>query len=477
MTKMESDPKPSAPVEPLPSDGVKVTATGLTRQQQQRVAAHSHIRSLGLAADGTALPQGGGMVGQQEAREAAGIIVDLIKARKLAGQALLLAGPVSSGKTALAMGICGQLGTGVPFVPLTASAVYSSEVKKTEVLLEHCRRALGLRIREVKEVFEGEVVQLAAEEAENPHGGFGKCISAVMLTLKTAKGMKTLRLAPQLHDALQKEKVRVGDVVFVEANTGIVKRVGRSDAYATEFDLEAEDFVPVPKGHVEKKKEVVQTVSLHDLDVANAKPQGGTDIISMMGAYMKPRKTEITERLREEINKTVNKYIEQGVAQLIPGVLFIDEVHMLDVECFSFLNRVLESPMSPIIVFATNRGVSTVRGTDSVEPHGMPVDLLDRLLIIKTQPYTVTEVVQVIQLRATVEGVGLSPGALEALGEIGAQSSLRFALQLLEPCRLAAEARGSEVVDRSDVSDVDALFLDAKASAVRLAEQQHRFPS
>lgn len=46
----------------------------------------------------------------------------------------------------------------------------------------------------------------------------------------------------------------------------------------------------------------------------------------MMGAYMKPRKTEITERLREEINKTVNKYIEQGVAQLIPGVLFIDEV-------------------------------------------------------------------------------------------------------------------------------------------------------
>ena len=80
---------------------------------------------------------------------------------------------MSSGKTALAMGICGQLGTGVPFVPLAASAVYSSEVKKTEVLLEHCRRALGLRIREVKEVFEGEVVQLAAEEAENPHGGFG----------------------------------------------------------------------------------------------------------------------------------------------------------------------------------------------------------------------------------------------------------------------------------------------------------------
>lgn len=48
--------------------------------------------------------------------------------------------------------------------------------------------------------------------------------------------------------------------------------------------------------------------------------------MSMMGQLMKPRKTEITEKLRLEINKIVNKYIEQGVAELVPGVLFIDEV-------------------------------------------------------------------------------------------------------------------------------------------------------
>lgn len=62
-------------------------------------------------------------------------------------------------------------------------------------------------------------------------------------------------------------------LAFRVLSAGIVKRVGRSDAFATEFDLEAEDFVPVPKGQVEKRKEVVQTVSLHDLDVANSKPQ------------------------------------------------------------------------------------------------------------------------------------------------------------------------------------------------------------
>lgn len=43
-----------------------------------------------------------------------------------------------------------------------------------------------------------------------------------------------------------------------------------------------------------KKKEVVQDVTLHDLDVANARPQGGQDILSIMGSLIKPKKTEIT---------------------------------------------------------------------------------------------------------------------------------------------------------------------------------------
>lgn len=77
---------------------------------------------------------------------------------------------------------------------------------------------------------------------------------------------------------------------------------------------------------------------------------------------MKPQKTEITEKLRLEINKVVNRYIDNGVAELVPGVLFIDEVHMLDIECFTYLNRALESTLAPIVVFATNRGVSNIRG-------------------------------------------------------------------------------------------------------------------
>ena len=76
--------------------------------------------------------------------------------------------------------------------------------------------------------------------------------------MKTTKGTKQLKLDPSIYESLQKEKVSkiilsfslfifhlrfgiqvvVGDVIYIEANSGAVKRVGRSDAYATEFDLE-----------------------------------------------------------------------------------------------------------------------------------------------------------------------------------------------------------------------------------------------
>lgn len=73
---------------------------------------------------------------------------------------------------------------------------------------------------------------------------------------------------------------------------------------------------------------------------------------------------EIRQEVREQIDAKVAEWREEGKADIVPGVLFIDEVHMLDMECFSFLNRALENDMSPILVVATNRGITKIRGTN-----------------------------------------------------------------------------------------------------------------
>ncbi|GER53151.1 RuvB-like helicase 1 [Striga asiatica] len=459
--------------------------------KKQRIATHTHIKGLGLEPNGKAVPLAAGFVGQASAREASGLVVDMIRQKKMAGRALLFAGPPGTGKTALALGISQELGSKlvaykitcltstvqVPFCPMVGSEVYSSEVKKTEVLMENFRRAIGLRIKENKEVYEGEVTELSPEETESVTGGYGKSISHVIIGLKTVKGTKQLKLDPTIYDALIKEKVAVGDVIYIEANSGAVKRVGRSDAFATEFDLEAEEYVPLPKGEVHKKKEIVQDVTLHDLDAANARPQGGQDILSLMGQMMKPRKTEITDKLRQEINKVVNRYIDEGVAELVPGVLFIDEVHMLDMECFSYLNRALESSLSPIVIFATNRGICNVRGTDMTSPHGIPVDLLDRLVIIRTETYGPAEMIQILAIRAQVEELGIDEESLAYLGELGQQASLRHAVQLLSPASIVAKMNGRDSICKADLEEVSSLYLDAKSSAKLLQEQQDRYIS
>ena len=183
---------------------------------------------------------------------------------------------------------------------------------------------------------------------------------------------------------------------------------------------------------------------------------------------------EIRSEVREQIDAKVAEWREEGKATIIPGVLFIDEacirlpiiipsnlctvtpaappaearslagqawpyrqergqchslharrpkqdwrlqVHMLDIECFSFLNRALENEMSPILVTATNRGITNIRGTSYRSPHGIPIDFLDRLLIISTQPYSEAEMRQIIDIRAEEEDVEItgnrhSPGQI-----------------------------------------------------------------
>jgi RuvB-like protein 1 (pontin 52) len=105
---------------------------------------------------------------------------------------------------------------------MVGSEVYSTEVKKTEVLAESFRRAIGLRIKETKEVYEGELTEMTPAESENPLSGYGKTISHVIIGLKSVKGTKQLRLDPSIYEAIMKEKIVVGDVIYIE-NSGAVK--------------------------------------------------------------------------------------------------------------------------------------------------------------------------------------------------------------------------------------------------------------
>lgn len=147
---------------------------------------------------------------------------------------------------------------------------------------------------------------------------------------------------------------------------------------------------------------------------------------------------------------------------------------MLDLEAFTFLNRALESPLSPLVILASNRGNTHIRGGTNLPPsaHGIPSDLLARLLIIPTHPYGPAEIRQIITTRVSTEKLAISDGAKERISQLGEKISLRYALQLLAPASVLAEVSGRQgkTIQVDDVEECQDLFLDARRSAQHLGQ-------
>ena len=110
-----------------------------------------------------------------------------------------------------------------------------------------------------------------------------------------------------------------------------------------------------------------------------------------------------------------------------------------------------------------------------VSPFGIPVDLLDRLLIIRTMPYNVEEIVKILSIRAQTESITLDEDALGFLGALGTRTSLRYAAQLLSPSFIYAATQGKNEIQRDDIEMVNSIFFDSKASAKILQDQADKF--
>lgn len=436
--------------------------------RMERIGAHSHIRGLGLDENGRAKPVADGLVGQTRAREAAGLVVMMAKEGKLSGKAVLLAGPPGTGKTAIAVAMARELGEGVPFIQLSGSEIYSAERKKTEVLMEAMRKAIGVKIRELRNVYEGEVKELDVKMGSSPYNPFIKVPQEAVITLKTTEEEKRIRVGPNVARQLVEYGITEGDIIMIDAKDGRVSKVGRSTE-SFSYDLEAEQLVPRPSGPVLKEKEFVYVMSLDDLDRMVARRRGGGGLFSL---FFGMEEKEVDPEIRMAVDQQVKEWVEAGRAEIVPGVMFIDDAHLMDIEALSFISRAMESELVPIIVMATNRGITKIRGTEIEAPFGMPIDLLDRLVIITTEKYNKDEVGYILKIRAKEEGVKLSDEVLQLLTELGAEKSLRYAAQILGIAGVKVRSKGGDEIKREDVEEVAKRFSDVREAVDHLRKYE-----
>lgn len=460
-----------------------ITNTNLSRNPLNGITPHSHIKNLGLKPN-TIEPESfqvngdSGMVGQYKARKALAIISKMILKKDVMGKSILLAGAYSTGKTALAKGLAGELNQQVlttiskegsseeaqenvvPFVSFSGSEVYSLELSKTETLTQFFRRSIGIRIKEVTELICGEVVELIIDRSITGGQKQGK------LTIKTTDMETVYELGTKMIDNILKEKINGGDVITIDKANGKITKLGRSLSRSRDYDAMGVDtkFVKCPEGELQQRKTVTHTVSLHDIDVINSRTQGVLALFSGDTG-------EISKEIRDQIDNKVSEWKEEGKAEIVPGVLFIDECHMLDLECCAFINRALEMDLAPIVIMATNRGLTRARGSEDITPHGLPADLLDRCIIVPVEKYDAKDLSMILKIRAVEEEVDINDEGLQLLTKIGEETSLRYSCNLLAVSNQIALKRGSKIVELEDVEKAYLLFLDSKRSIQVLSEE------
>lgn len=423
-----------------------------------KASAHSHIINTGVDSSLHSLTQNSGLSGQADARRACKLVVKLAQQGRLAGRAILLAGKAGSGKSALASAVAAELSTSsqkTPFIALSSSEIFSLSLNKSEALTQAFRKATVIAVSEKTRKYRGVVVSLSINEPADPVSE-----RTGTIVLKTAEHDSSFTAGDALCRSLIKEGVTVNDLVEILPNPSIVRVLGRVETENKESMISTgRPKVALPGGEIISEENLTHYLTLHEMDVVNSNKDAFMSIFHGDTG-------EISNEVRQQVDDKVTEWITENRAKIIPGVLFIDETHMLDLDCFSFLNRALENEWAPILIMASNKGVCKVRGSEMLSPHGVPADLLDRCLIIKTEPLSHKEIIEVINYRASAENmIKISEEFIELIAKIAEEKSLRFALQILSLTRFVGS---DNLIDA--VSEALDLFVDADTSAKKMNE-------
>lgn len=157
----------------------------------------------------------------------------------------------------------------IAFKCIVGSEIFSLEMSKTEALTQAFRRAIGVRIKEETEIIEGEVVEIVIDKPTTA----GAPAKMGKLTLRTTEMETVYDLGAKMIEGLTKDKIQSGDILAIDKASGKISKLGRSFARSQDYDAMGPQtkFVQCPNGELQKRKEVVHVVTLHEIDVINSR--------------------------------------------------------------------------------------------------------------------------------------------------------------------------------------------------------------
>lgn len=384
-----------------------------------------------------------GIIGQNETRKALFMMINLINNDDFESRGIFLTGPSSTGKTTLISASSRLLNPNLPFIKINGTEFHNPILPKIEVLNQAARKSIGLTFFQEIIVIEGELVKIIEK----------KETKSFKLVLKNKNFQGIYRIGPKFLKKIAETKIEKGDRVSIDKASGEIYSIcKKKDLNFLEKEIQEK------KNHkrcvLEKVKIVEHFITLHEIDSLNSVEKKISSILVGMSC-------EINGKKREKVDGILENWRKKGKIKLLKGILFIDDIHMLDNNCFSFLGKIIENKFSPNFIFATNCVKKKINGLKYRAPHGIPVDFLDRFLVLSTGPFSNLEIKQILEIKLKSFGNEIEDKCKLFLLRLTIECGLGYVLNILPMISIGKKEK-ILIIDLAKIKNCYKLFMDFK---------------
>lgn len=350
---------------------------------------YNHVQDLGFDCHSSNFYDCG-LIGLENQRKILSLISDCMNSDFFPGEGIIIHGPVDSGKASLMKAFSSSLKKDIPFIYLSASEILLNSLDPYECLLQSCRKALKIQLKQDDVFIKGEVVELDITYSKSPE----KMIKDGSLTLKTSDMVSTYNIGPKLGISLINAKVSIGELISINLKTYQIKRFGKLNG--------EKSTIGCPSGDMEVFLKKTNQFTLNELDSIN-----------ITHSHMDKN----TQRAFDE--KIKNQEINDSF-ELKRGILYIDNVHLLDSNIFYYIKNICEERLHPFIILSS-------RNTG----HKSFLDIFEGFLFIETFFPSFKDIDRILRLILNRYSVSFENELYQHLNKIIKQKGFKCVLQFL----------------------------------------------
>lgn len=217
-----------------------------------------------------------------------------------------------------------------PIFSVNASELVAEDQIDPKSLTKAMRICISVVFKENLKIIIGEVVNLTGDK----------------IHLKTKDIESVFEIGSRMKNEIQKERVTVGDIIEIYKESGFINRIGKSkNSQEQAFDYPSLLPSAIPEGEIIRTELMTSVISLDELDVVNSRIDGHECL------YMN---VDVSDRIRNEIDTKISKWIYESKASFVRGVLIVEDSQFLSEKAFSDILRMGKMPYSPSIIFVYN---------------------------------------------------------------------------------------------------------------------------